>query len=99
MKNKKIAAQKYSTENQVSRGMATELEAAFVAGADLRINSVWNDISEKPKNDKVLVVLDHNNRLWVCGPNNEDWKNTVAIFCVKKWAYIEDLIPNKEGQQ
>jgi hypothetical protein len=96
MKNKKIAAQKYSTENQVSRGMATELEAAFVAGADWRINSVWNDASEKPKYYKLLVALDNNNRPWVMGPDNKDWKNTVAIFCVKKWAYIEDLIPSKE---
>ena len=95
-RNIKTAAEKYCDECQVSRGMATELEAAFVAGADWRINSVWHDASEKPKNDKMLVVLDHNNRPWVLGPDNKDWKNTVAIFCVKKWAYIEDLIPRKE---
>lgn len=95
MKNKKIAAQKYSTENQVSRGMATELEAAFVAGADWRINSVWHDASEKPKNDKVLVVLDHNNRPWVIRPGHI-WEYTVEIFCAKKWAYISDLLPIKE---
>lgn len=93
--NKKIAAQKYSTENQVSRGMATELEAAFVAGADWRINSAWHDASEKPKNNKILIVLDHNNRPWVIARIYQ-WEHTVEVFCVKKWAYIEDLIPRKE---
>ncbi len=32
----------------------------------------------------------------ICGPFNFDWKETVEEFSLKKWAYVEDLIPDTE---
>lgn len=73
-----------------------EVERAFCTGANWRINSVWHDVSEKPKNGKMIIVLRSKYSLIVCGSFNFYWKETVETFGLKKWAYTEDLIPNTE---
>lgn len=69
---------------------------AFKAGAEYRINSVWHNVSEKPKNGKMILVLRSKYSPIICGPFNFDWKETVEEFSLKKWAYVEDLIPDTE---
>lgn len=69
---------------------------AFVDGAKWRINSVWHDASKAPQQSKMLISICKDGREVLCGPNNSDWKTTVKIFFIVKWAYIEDLIPNTE---
>lgn len=68
----------------------------FMEGAKWRINSVWHDASKAPKQSKMLIAICKDGREVLCGPNNSDWKTTVKIFFIVKWAYIEDLIPNTE---
>lgn len=41
------AAFKYGCENQVAPCMGSELEKAFIAGAEWRINSVWHDMKKE----------------------------------------------------
>lgn len=72
------------------------LRSGFKAGAKWRIDSVWHEASKTPNKEKELLILDHNNRSWVIRPGHI-WEYTVEIFCAKKWAYIEDLLPIKEG--
>lgn len=69
---------------------------AFKAGAEWRINSVWHDVKEKPKNGEMIISLRSKYSPIVCGPFNFGWKETVETFGLKRWAYIEDLIPNTE---
>lgn len=69
---------------------------AFKAGAEYRINSVWHNVSEKPKNGEMILALRSKYSPIICGPFNFDWKETVEEFSLKKWAYVEDLIPDTE---
>lgn len=69
---------------------------AFKAGAEYRINSVWHNVSEKPKNGEMILVLRSKYSPIICGTFNFDWKETVEEFSLKKWAYVEDLIPDTE---
>lgn len=69
----------------------------FVEGADWRINSIWHDVSEKPKkNDVHIAVLNKygiKTDFWCdfCG-----WEKYVRLDKIEKWAYIDDLLPTTE---
>ena len=69
---------------------------AFSKGARWRINSVWHDASEKPNgNNKCLVELripgrNPTYKLWTWG-----WENSF----VTRWAYIEDLLPDRKEDE
>lgn len=65
----------------------------FVKGANWRIISMWHDAENTPKNKKMIIAIDKDERPLICGPFNNDWKDTVRIFGITIWAYIEDLIP------
>lgn len=71
---------------------------SFVLGAEWRINSVWHDASEAPQHSGMLIDICKDGKAVLCGPNNSNWKTTVNIFRIVKWAYIEDLIPNMEDK-
>lgn len=72
-------------------------EKSFIAGAEWRINSVWHNVSEKPKNGEMILALRSKYSPIICGPYNFDWEETVEVFVLKKWAYVEDLMPEMEG--
>lgn len=65
---------------------------AFIAGAEWRINSVWHDIDkEKPMPGKHVV-----NEHWFDFVA-EDWKDLDRImkkWPFKRWAYVDDLMPD-----
>lgn len=65
-------------------------------GAEWRINSVWHDASEAPQYSGMLIALNKKGLPFICGPNHSDWKTTVKIFHIERWAYVKDLIPNTE---
>lgn len=44
----------------------------------------------------MLIAIDKDEHPLICGPFNNDWKDTVRYFGITIWAYVEDLIPNKE---
>lgn len=73
-----------------------DMKADFLSGAQWRINSVWHKAEDLPKNNKMLIAIDKDERPLLCGPFNKDWKDTVRYFGITIWAYVEDLIPNKE---
>ena len=69
----------------------------FMHGAQWRINSVWHDASEKPNgNNKCLVELripgrrNPTYKLWTWG-----WENSF----VTRWAYIDDLLPERKEDE
>lgn len=68
-------------------------EKIFIDGADWRINSVWHDASEMPEKKFALVEYD-------CFPKGHGYlvvpDPREVIRAITRWAYIEDLIPNKD---
>lgn len=70
---------------------------AFVAGADWRINSVWHDAREMPKQGKHIVVV-------MKGGNFTSWFVTPDImqvfdkFNVELWASSSDLLPERKEE-
>lgn len=87
-------------EEYVSReeikGFRGSYRKGFIEGANLRINSVWHDAREQPNYLAMILIIDKQGFPCVCGPNNENWKETKLIFDIVKWAYIEDLLPSNE---
>lgn len=68
----------------------------FIIGAEWRINSVWHNASEIPEYGRTILAICKDGRSIICGPNNSDWVETVGIFWIDNWAYIDDLTPKEE---
>lgn len=75
---------------------ADEFNEGFIIGANWRINSVWHEAKEKPKRSGMILAVTNDGTPIICGPDICDWSSTVKIFEIFKWAYMEDLLPNKE---
>ena len=73
-----------------------EYANGFVIGAEWRINSVWHNASEIPEYGRTILAICKDGRTIICGPNNSDWGETVGIFWIDNWAYIDDLTPKEE---
>lgn len=72
-------------------------EQGFIEGAKWRINSVWHDINEIPKDGRIILLLGKYGTIILYGPNMMYYKEAViADGGFLKWAYKEDLIPNTE---
>ena len=72
-------------------------EAAFIKGADWRINSVWHDASERPDKGKLLIVEDIDSAYdLVYLTKSKPWEELSEKNHYMRWAYIEDLLPNME---
>ena len=69
---------------------------AYVAGAEWRISVIWNDASEEPEDNKMILALDNNDFPIIVLAVSGKWEETVSSLKIKIWAYIEDLIPSKE---
>lgn len=77
----------------------------FMAGAQWRINSVWHVTFEMPERNRDFLY--ESARGWF-GINNiakmakevhpKDWDRFVEGFDVIRWAYISDLIPEREEE-
>lgn len=69
----------------------------FMEGAEWRINSVWHNISEVPKDGRTIVLLGKYGTMLLYGPNMMYYKESVIMDGgFLKWAYKEDLIPNTD---
>lgn len=73
------------------KGIACE---SFIVGANWRINSVWHDArTEIPQENRfILVIHDDDN----CTVRKLRGEISYCSLTWVRWAYIEDLIPNKE---
>lgn len=89
---------KEATVNYDSRLIAFR---AFMKGADWRINSVWHDANEEPKYDEFFLYENVIQAFHVdcIFPSQDEafvWDDYVKDWGLMRWAYIKDLIPNKE---
>lgn len=74
------------------RGDMYDLQLAFKAGADWRINSVWHDAKECPERKRNYLAQCKNGRFNVI-PDSMNWDNFYKKAEIIRWAYIEDLLP------
>lgn len=81
------------------KGMATELQKAFKAGASWRIGSVWHDAREKPDKGKLLIAEDIDSAYdLVYSTKSKPWEELSEENHYMRWACIEDLLPCKEEE-
>lgn len=70
---------------------------AFKDGANWYINSVWHEASEIPDANTLILCITKEGEYFLYGISQYYYEETVKIRNVIKWAYIDDLLPNKEG--
>ena len=81
------------------KGMATELQKVFKAGASWRIGSVWHDAREKPDKGKLLIAEDIDSAYdLVYSTKSKPWEELSEENHYMRWACIEDLLPCKEEE-
>lgn len=72
----------------------------FIEGAEWRINSVWHDVKDIPKESSaILAIRPDGSTEIVYFINLLRWRSLIKRCGFVQWAYIKDLIPNKEGEQ
>ena len=87
-----------------------DMQSAFYRGAEwadknprqglVDLSKVWHPAEEEPRPYKDILTEKKKGFYVVCSWYNEGygWKSYVKIFQLKRWAYIEDLLP-KGGEQ
>lgn len=77
------------------RGMSIGGYDGFIKGAEWRINSVWHDAKEEPKDkSKFLISYEEKHPVLYTEKINE-WEEYAKSSKVKYWAYLDDLLPPK----
>lgn len=74
--------------------MKESFAEAFNDGANWRINSVWHEVSEEPERNRIYLA-----QLGDCAfdtfYDSENWVKFSRGVNMQRWAYVEDLLPNK----
>lgn len=92
------AAFDYGCEEMVGPGKNGELTKGFIAGANWRIDSVWHSADDIPEKGRhILVQLGHGSFTLRHVIENIEKKSSKR-FSVKRWAYIEDILPAEDEQ-
>lgn len=74
---------------------------AFQRGAHWRISSVWHDEFEAPESGKYVLAINGNKHgcriLWM-NTNPVNWDEYVEANGIKRWAYVDDLLPDEKEE-
>lgn len=73
---------------------ADDFNEGFIAGAQWRINAVWNDTTNIPKKGEHIVVVFRSGNLTSWNVS-DDIVDVFKRFDVILWSYSEDLLPEK----
>lgn len=79
-----------------------EIPKAFAKGAEWRINSVWHDVKEIPEQNEWIIAQfwDDCFDTYIMPIEEERWYDWCKVMGIKRWAYLDDLIPErKEGAE
>ena len=85
-----------AAEEYAWRGDMYDLQTAFKAGAVWYINNAWHKSDEKPIPDKWIVTLTKNNVMRIVY-SYDTLSDYFKVMRITDWAYVEDLLPNKEN--
>lgn len=93
---------------EADEGLGTTMRRhAFRDGAEWRINSVWHDAEEEPKQNAWFIA-----QMELSGKDDEiffdtfilrpeeydNWQNWREGFNIKRWVYIDDLLPERKEE-
>lgn len=74
-------------------------KAAFINGAEWRINSVWHRTNERPENGRLILCIRGGGAFaLISGPNNSQFCKHSYECGFEYWAYVDDLLPNTKQQ-
>lgn len=92
---KEIRSRLDEPDNQWDSIFNSGFSRGFSEATEWRINSVWHYIDkELPEYNKRIVNEDWFDFI----PKDEkDLKRIISEYQFKRWAYVEDLLPNKQG--
>ena len=103
LRRKEINMTKEQIEKAAAIYTAQAEESAFADGANWYINSVWHDASERPKdrNAQCLVEVKSGGSSFFLlsqfyHSGGFSFMDGINKIQPNRWAYIEDLLPNKE---
>lgn len=87
-----------AAEEYVMGNSASYVEC-FEEGARWRINAVWHSPEEEPKADECIIVekeLFEGRYSYDCWKIDSGcaWDKESDYFCVTRWAYVRDLVPD-----
>lgn len=71
-------------------------EQGFKDGANWRINSVWHTMDVVPEREVLLALHGYGRTITIKWNGDMKWKGMDKFFRAEKWAYMDDLLPNKE---
>ena len=89
----KKAAQEYEDDMQYRFDDMYSTCKAFIAGAQWRVRSVWHDVEMQPEDGRLTLLEYGEGFNLIGGPQYWEWEDTVKQLDIKRWAYVEDLIP------
>ena len=73
-----------------------DAKKGFIAGAQWRINSVWQDATKfKPRHGSKVAVLVGGKDITVWNFEN-GMEQAFSCMSIKCWAYLDDLIPDRK---
>lgn len=76
---------------------ADDFYVGFLKAANWRINIVWHEVSECPDENEPTIIERENGKFSLHEKGYDGpWKYNVEQFNFKRWAYVKDLIPDKE---
>jgi hypothetical protein len=67
----------------------------FKRGASWRIDSVWHEASEEPERNRICIAQLGDSTLDTFYYSG-NWGRFPRGINIQRWAYIEDLLPNKK---
>lgn len=102
----KNEARKYSEENAWCPGedyyesdiwkMEKSFEEAFIEGARLRMNSVWNNAREKVPDNFIPILVERKNFSFSVNMVGGNMKSCPSDWV--RWVYILDLLPERKEE-
>lgn len=88
-------------EPEVDEDLSTsQRRTAFKDGAEWRINSVWRDVEEEPKQNAWFIaqIGDDAFDTFIMQIESNRWDRWCNGLNIKCWAYIDDLLPERKEE-
>lgn len=87
-----------AAEEYAWRGDMYNLQTAFKAGAEWRINSVWHSNDVTPGYDCRVLIEDIYGKVYddKYDADYNEYDSAIEQKEIKRWAYIEDILPTNE---
>ena len=88
-----VHVDKFSTHPNTNIGDVVNVDRNLVD-----LSKIWHDASEEPKRDEYLLGEDNDGfSIYMWRRQEDGWNLFVGITTLRRWAYIDDLLPKQFG--